>query len=1209
MLEPSPQLSPQLSPQPSPQVTYQVGGSLPPNSPIYIPRPADESLFQGLLRGDFCYVFSSRQMGKSSLRLRVAARLRQQGVDCALLDLTAIGSQQVTIEQWYAAIAAILSKQLPLQTPLRPWWRERLHLPPAARLGDFIEDVVLPETRNPLVILIDEIDSILALNFPTDDFFALIRTCYNQRAETPDYRRLSFALFGVTSSGDLIADKQRTPFNIGQSIELRGFQPEAIAPLASGLTAILANPHQGLERIFHWTQGQPFLTQKLCQQLIEHYPKFPIPDPDPLNNQNRLIDLCVQQQILEHWEAQDAPEHLKTIRDRLLHNDDRAPELLTLYRQIWQVEGNPSKTPPIPTADSPLQTELLLSGLVECRNGHLQVKNPIYQQVFNLSWIDRHLERLRPYAYLIKAWNESKGQDSSRLLRGAALQEALDWTQRKSLSDLDYRYLSASQELERQERQQKDAFERQTIQQQLEQERLRESQRCLKLQTENVRRQRQFLGVLGLALAGSMALGLATFIAYQRSAVSEVRAFMAASRGSYTSAQQLDALVQGLQARQNLQQLQFLSPRQRQQLDRETQQILEQAIHANHEVNRMAAHRGGVLGVDVSQDGQWIATSGPDGTAKIWRRDGTLVQTLTMGMTIYSVKFSPDSQLLATPSLRGDIYLWSIDGELQTRLRGHEAAVWNLDWSPQGDYLVSASSDGTLRQWSREGQLLHTLRQHEETVWNVAVHPQGDEFASISSDGTIIRWRRDGTLINRFSQGISNGWGIAYHPQGHRLAASYSDNHIRLWQPDGTLLQDLDGHEAEVGTLAFSPDGSRLASGSADGSLKLWSEEGTLLNSLDGHGSRLRGVAFSPDGTQVMSAGEEGLVRIWQVENEFMQPLGNHDHEVWQVRYLPPSSPLGGHLVSLSRGDIRIWNPAGELVQRFEKFALGVLYSLAVHPSQAKIMAGDSRGMMYGIDLASGEINSWSADEFSLFALAYSPDGRWLVSGGNSTHLKIWRPLAEGGYGLHQVLEGHQARVWDLGFSPDGSYLTSASIDGTVRLWEWDSQHRGDLSEVVETPPTILTGDYSPFWGLSISPESDRILSAGRSGVLNLWNRQGEQLLKRQVTETSGLTRVAWSPDGQVLAVARTDHRVDLYREDGLLMGQLRNHQGTVLTLDFSPDGRYLVSGGEDRRVVRWDMEEVYSLDGLKYGCRRVKDYLRQQSELEPLFAQCQFQR
>lgn len=107
------------------------------------------------------------------------------------------------------------------------------------------------------------------------------------------------------------------------------------------------------------------------------------------------------------------------------------------------------------------------------------------------------------------------------------------------------------------------------------------------------------------------------------------------------------------------------------------------------------------------------------------------------------------------------------------------------------------------------------------------------------------------------------------------------------------------------------------------------------------------------------------------------------------------------------------------------------------------------------------------------------------------------------------------------------------------------------------------------------------------------------------MTETSGLTRVAWSPDGELLAVARTDHRVDLYSDEGDLISQLRNHQGTVLTLAFSPDGQYLVSGGEDQQVVRWDIDRVRSLNVLEYGCQRVQDYLRQKSDWELLLTQC----
>ncbi len=217
-------------PQQSP---YQVGGSLPPAAPTYVRRYADDALQERLLEGMFCYVFNARQMGKSSLRLYTMAQLSQRGVQSVAIDLTAIGSQQITVDQWYAAIAASLVRRLHLPIALGDWWRSQGHLPPVARLAELIDQVVVPSLTQPLVVFIDEIDSILGLAFPTDDFFALIRTCFNRRADNAAYGRLTFALFGVTTPSALISDKARTPFNIGQAIELQGFTLAEAQPLAA----------------------------------------------------------------------------------------------------------------------------------------------------------------------------------------------------------------------------------------------------------------------------------------------------------------------------------------------------------------------------------------------------------------------------------------------------------------------------------------------------------------------------------------------------------------------------------------------------------------------------------------------------------------------------------------------------------------------------------------------------------------------------------------------------------------------------------------------------------------------------------------------------------------------------------------------------------------------------------------------------------------
>ncbi len=411
---------------------YQVGGSLGQDASSYVSRSADEQIYKYLKRGEFCYVLNSRQMGKSSLRVRTMQKLKGDGIRCGFIDLSGIGTEDVTPHKWYAGMVQMLVKSCGIDYGWREWWRERRDfLSPIQCFSEFIDEILLKEIPENIVIFIDEIDHVLSQNFCLDDFFAALRFCWQQRNTNPNYQRLTFALLGVASPSNLIKNKIHTPFNIGHAIELKGFQENEINPLTWGLKIKSDAPEKLMREVLHYTGGQPFLTQKLCQLIISR-------------DENLSLKEIVQTYIIENWESQDEPEHLRTIKDRLLLDSEQSNRLLGLYLQILQTRR-------VKSDNSIEQQTLRLSGLVTERNGHLEVYNPIYERIFNEAWVRQQLGRLRPYNTEINLWLASETKDAAHLLRGESLQAALSWSLGKSLGNEDYQFLNASQELAKRE--------------------------------------------------------------------------------------------------------------------------------------------------------------------------------------------------------------------------------------------------------------------------------------------------------------------------------------------------------------------------------------------------------------------------------------------------------------------------------------------------------------------------------------------------------------------------------------------------------------------------------------------------------------------------------------------------------------------------------------------------------------------------------------
>ena len=1182
---------------------YQTeGGALQIDAPTYVQRKADEDLYQGLKASKLCYVLNARQMGKSSLKVRTIQRLQKEGIACAAVDLQGIGTS-ATEEQWYVGIISRIARPLQLhrQFNVNSWWIQHQLLSCVQRFTLFLETVLLPAIPQPIVIFIDEVDLTLSLPFSGDDFFGALRECYNRRADEPDYRRLTFALLGVATPSELIRKKQTAPFNIGQPIDLTGFQLHEAQPLLPGLVAKASNPQVLLDTVLDWTGGQPFLTQKVCQLLLTA-------DSAPIEGQEaEWVAQIVRNKIIENWEAQDTPQHLKTIRDRLLHSEERTGRLLGLYQQLLQEE--------VAADDSPEQMEIRLSGLVVQRGGRLQVYNQIYQAVFNLDWVNSMLASLRPYAESLEAWLKSDCQDESRLLRGQALKDAQTWASGKKLSDQDYQYLSASQELDKR-----------AVQAALEAEK-EANQLLVDAQKKAKRRINIGSAILAIFLLGAFAAMATASKAKQErdfakadlsltqkekstleSEAKNAKAETARAQDALLGAQKTTrsvnlqlassklrlahVTVEALRAQKttrsvNLQlassklQLAHVTVEARRQIADITQRVrvartaAEQAdqdrlfaeakaqIAQKVLVQALEARRQAEEGAKLER--QVIATlrqfgSGAEISALLSAMEGGQSLKTLVGRNDTLNNYPTVGPLFALQTVLDGIRLQN-----QFESADDRSEIFSVSFSSDGQFLASAGEDGTIHLGDLSGKEQKRFEGHKGSVRSISFSPNQELLASAGSDGTVRLWNLSGSqkaLLEGHQGWVSS---LAFSPDGKLLGTSGKDDTIRLWKPSGEKFRDWQGHQDGIDGLDWSPDGERIATAGKDGTVHLWNLSGDLIKSWQAHQGRVRAIKFNPkSGSQnLVTVGDDSSVRIWNWAGEKQNEWLGHRGGVRSVNF----SPDGNYIVTGGNDSLgRLWSTDGKQLAEF-RGQLGQVNSIAFSPDNQHIATGGEDGKVRLWNFSGQQLtkfrNSPGDPLGEVKSVRFSPDGQYLVTAEENSLVRLW-DLS----GQQRSRFDHQSEV---GFTAKEQALIAFGKDGTVRTWNLSGN-----------PIAELIKDYTAQI-VNFSVDGKRLISVGVDGLVQVWDLNRKQVT--QIAKFQGypdVISVSSSLDGKYIALGRSNGIAGLWSLSGQELGHWDTHHGEIKSMAFHPREQRLATAGRDGIVRFWNFsgKELYRLEG-----------------------------
>ena len=479
-------------------------------------------------------------------------------------------------------------------------------------------------------------------------------------------------------------------------------------------------------------------------------------------------------------------------------------------------------------------------------------------------------------------------------------------------------------------------------------------------------------------------------------------------------------------------------------------------------------------GLAVSADGRFIAAGCIDGPVRVWSVATGQSRMLPGPRDRWRVVvFSGDGQRLAAAGLDRKVRVWSLADEGVRLLTGHEERISALVFSPSGRELLSASWDGTVRMWmhldgSGSSGDARVLRGHSDSVTGLALSKDGGHLLSGSWDQTLRLWKvrpQRQRILRGHTVGVH---GLTFGPKGRRLFSGGHDDQVRAWDLVARRSTVLGDHEDHIFRVQASPDGRWIASSSDDRSVRLWNVETGATKVLRGHQADVEEIAFSPDGRWVVSAGEDDMAWLWSVPSGDGVRLAGHGNDVTDVAF----HPAGDRVATSSRdGTVRLWRLDGG-VDHILRDAEDEVWSVTFSPNGDEVAAGSADGTLRVWATETGALNRTYRNLGEARRARFSPDGAFIAVTTSGRNLFMCRRAFQ----FCDRLVGHDAMVHDLAFSPDGHALVTGAGDGSVRVYD------------VETNESrVYRGHRSPVFEVDVSPDGRWIASGSADADVRVW--------------------------------------------------------------------------------------------------------------------------